>query len=92
MEIVIKTYNLKEIKNQVIKHCVENNPKLTLAEIAKKLGVAERTLYRVGLNERKKQCRDGYHRPFYCYATGGLRCRKCDVLLNDFSKEYKDKK
>lgn len=28
------------------------------------------------------------HKPKYCMRTGGSRCRKCNVLLNDFGKPY----
>ena len=31
------------------------------------------------------------HKPYYCYKTGGMRCRKCKKVLNDFGQEYRDK-
>lgn len=31
------------------------------------------------------------HKVYYCLRTGGLRCRKCKILLNDFGNEYKPK-
>jgi len=32
---------------------------------------------------------DHKHTPYYCLVTGGMRCRKCKVLLNDYCNEYK---
>lgn len=89
MEITINTYNLKDIKNQVIKHCIDNHPTLTISDIAKKLGVAERTLHRFGVKNRVKQCSEGRHRPTYDFISGGSCCSKCGILLNDFNKQYK---
>lgn len=36
--------------------------------------------------EEKKECK--HSNPKYCKVTGGLRCRSCDILLNDFGNPY----
>lgn len=40
--------------------------------------------------KEKKKCE--LHSPYYCYRTGGLRCKKCKILLNDNGLEYKKSK
>ncbi len=39
--------------------------------------------------KQKPKCE--VHKPYYCLKTGGLKCRKCKILLTDFGNEYKNK-
>jgi DeoR/GlpR family transcriptional regulator of sugar metabolism len=87
MEIIIKTYNLKEIRKQVILDCIDNNPTLNIDEIAKKLGISERTIqrfiYKIRKIKRVKQCKEGNHRPIYNNVFEDYSCLKCGIKLNE---------
>ena len=45
-KIMIKPWNLAAIEREVILRCLNEHSHLTLNEIAKLLGISERTLYR----------------------------------------------
>lgn len=83
MEIIIKTYNLKQIRNRVINTCIDNNPTENIDDIAKKLGISVRTVQRfIGKTrkiKRMKQCREGNHRPVPDPLTDGYCCLKCGI-------------
>lgn len=42
----LESYNLEAAKIQLMRQCFQENPYSTIAEIAKLLGVSERTMYR----------------------------------------------
>lgn len=85
IEIVLNTYNLKKIKNQIINTCIDNNPTLNIDEIAKLLGISERTVHRFLGKARKikrvKQCKEGNHRPKYDTLFNEYVCSKCSIKL-----------
>ena len=47
MEIIINTYNLQEIEIIIIKKCIEDFPLETNKEYSLRLGISERTVYRL---------------------------------------------
>lgn len=85
MELIIKTYNLKKIRNLVINSCIDNNPTDNIDDLAKKLGISERTIQRFIGKTRKikriKQCREGNHRPIYDNIFECKICEKCGLQL-----------
>lgn len=42
------------------------------------------------LEEEKLKSKSCIHKPYYHANTGGLKCRKCQCLLNDYGHDMPD--
>ena len=96
MEIIIKTYNLKKVRSQIINSCIDDNPTDNIDDLAKKLGISERTIQRFIYKTRKikrvKQCREGNHRPVYDNVFEYYICNKCGIKLETPTKQLYNQK
>ena len=52
VDIILPSFNLKEIQRSVIEYILKQNPEITYIEVAKLLGISERSLYRFFRSEK----------------------------------------